>query len=548
MDIKNIFEFPITEEQKDVIRSASEDILLIDAVAGAAKTSTCQLIAANYIEKTLYLAYNKMMADEASSKFPSHVSCLTTHALAYRACGGKYRHKLSRPKGRYIPMNYTTKEVSRLFKLQTMDFGGLDMSDSNVSNLIISTVSRFEQSDRSAICNLSFPKNDCVDILVKAYTRKCAKLGVDNVESLDVDKLADAISNFVVPKAKMLWDKRVDTNDQTMISHDTYLKIFQLSKPNLGYDRVILDEAQDTNPCVMDIFINQSPKSKLVAVGDKRQQIYKWRGAVNALEKMKGKRLSLTQSFRYGQRVADIAMGILSGSVKIKGFDKFDTQIAMSSSVNSAGCACIYRGNASIIVDSIIMMQSGMSVFINIDVYDMVKLIKSMVCLREGNLKGVTHSKALSFSSFEDAIVEAKKDKELSRVVKLITNGLEIRSGEVLSPFDVIELLSEYDKPSYYDVFMTTAHKSKGLEFDYVMLGHDFLDADKTYSEDGTEIRNEGFYNDEFRNLCYVAATRAKYGLAINSSVLRQIQVFIEDGASRHKELKDRLKEIQSNL
>lgn len=545
MEIKNIFDFPITKEQEDVILAASNDVLLIDAVAGAAKTSTCQLIAANYVEETLYMAYNKMMADDASMKFPSHVQCITTHALAYRAIGHKYKGKLSRPKGRYVPMNYTVKEVSRLFKLSDIDFSGLVVQSNRISDLIINTVNKFEYSDSNCVSLDNFPKNQCIDFLVKIHKKAAESIGILNV---DVQKVCEDICDFVLPKARDLWLKRADINDVTMITHDTYLKIFQLSKPKLGYKRVILDEAQDTNPCVMDLFLCQKPESKLVAVGDRRQQIYKWRGAVNALDKIDGHRLNLTQSFRYGQRVADVAMGILSGSVKIKGFDKLDTSVVSSNSVGHAGCAFIYRGNASIIIDGIMMMKKGANVFLNIDVYDMVKLMKSMVCLMNGDSKGVTHQKALSFIDFDDAMVESKKDKELSRIIKIITKGLRVSEDYTLSYIDVIDILSEYKKPNMYDVFMTTAHKSKGLEFDYVVLGDDFLNESTSISDDGNEIKNEQFYSEEFRNLCYVASTRARYGLAINSSISKQLIEFIDDGAIRHKDLRCRISELMESM
>jgi hypothetical protein len=46
-----------------------------------------------------------------------------------------------------------------------------------------------------------------------------------------------------------------------------------------------VDEFQDTTPCVLDIVMNQhSNGMKVVMVGDARQAIYGWRGAVNAMK------------------------------------------------------------------------------------------------------------------------------------------------------------------------------------------------------------------------------------------------------------------------
>ena len=47
------------------------------------------------------------------------------------------------------------------------------------------------------------------------------------------------------------------------------------------YDVLLWDEAQDMNPAMLDVFLKQF-KPKLV-VGDSHQQIYRFRGAVDAL-------------------------------------------------------------------------------------------------------------------------------------------------------------------------------------------------------------------------------------------------------------------------
>ena len=65
------------------------------------------------------------------------------------------------------------------------------------------------------------------------------------------------------------------------------MKQLQLLNPDLQYwvgphDLLLLDEAQDMNPCMLSVCLQQSvPK---IVVGDQHQQIYSFRGAVNALE------------------------------------------------------------------------------------------------------------------------------------------------------------------------------------------------------------------------------------------------------------------------
>lgn len=47
--------------------------------------------------------------------------------------------------------------------------------------------------------------------------------------------------------AQLLWTKMMNLNDKSVtMSHDGYLKVYQLSKPTLwGYDCILIDEAQD---------------------------------------------------------------------------------------------------------------------------------------------------------------------------------------------------------------------------------------------------------------------------------------------------------------
>ena len=92
--------FKATEEQVKAVELTNEyRTLKLSALAGAAKTSTCTLVAEANPVQSLYLAFNKTMADDAKGRFPDHVEVRTTHSLAYRVFGRKYAHKLMRPSG-----------------------------------------------------------------------------------------------------------------------------------------------------------------------------------------------------------------------------------------------------------------------------------------------------------------------------------------------------------------------------------------------------------------------------------------------------------------
>jgi F-box protein 18 (helicase) len=76
-----------TEEQAAIVEAArsSDRNLLVSALAGAAKTSTLELIAqALPSTEILALAFNKKMAVEMQERMPSNVKAMTLNALGHR--------------------------------------------------------------------------------------------------------------------------------------------------------------------------------------------------------------------------------------------------------------------------------------------------------------------------------------------------------------------------------------------------------------------------------------------------------------------------------
>jgi superfamily I DNA/RNA helicase len=102
----------------------------------------------------------------------------------------------------------------------------------------------------------------------------------------------------------------LDPSDRAPLGHDGYFKRWSLSDPEIPGTFILMDEAQDTNPAMLAALKNQD--AQVVYVGDRYQQIYEWRGAVNAMERVTTKHeCSLTQSFRFGNAIADAASILL---------------------------------------------------------------------------------------------------------------------------------------------------------------------------------------------------------------------------------------------
>ena len=78
---------PTFKQQAIIDRACSTgDSLLLNALAGAAKTSTLEMIChALPVQPILSLAFNKRIAEELHKRLPGHVECRTLNSIGHRA-------------------------------------------------------------------------------------------------------------------------------------------------------------------------------------------------------------------------------------------------------------------------------------------------------------------------------------------------------------------------------------------------------------------------------------------------------------------------------
>ena len=113
--------------------------------------------------------------------------------------------------------------------------------------------------------------------------------------------------NELFPKKAMLAKLWQDTIEGTFLTFDGLRKRAHLEHWMRGvlddkYARIFVDEAQDFDPIMLDIVLNDASCPK-VFVGDPRQQIYEWRGTINAFDKLPPDTLILEfySTFRMGE-------------------------------------------------------------------------------------------------------------------------------------------------------------------------------------------------------------------------------------------------------
>lgn len=93
------------------------------------------------------------------------------------------------------------------------------------------------------------------------------------------------------------------------------------------YARVFVDEAQDFDPIMLDILLTDTQAPK-VFVGDPKQQIYEWRGTINAFERLPPDTLTLEfyTTFRMGEP-ATSKVATLTKTPMISGVPDRDTRL-----------------------------------------------------------------------------------------------------------------------------------------------------------------------------------------------------------------------------
>lgn len=474
-----------TQEQLDIIEAVKTGVdVIVQAFSGAAKTSSCVMVAEAIPKTALYLTFNKAMQEEARTKMPDYVEVRTWHSLAFAHYGVALSHKLKRPFGAYKNVCGTGTEIAKHFKIKNIVFGDKYISANAIGLAVKETLAKWEYSDSSVLEH----KHISFSVLTK-------------FRDLPKETLKQ-YSSTVLNVARKLWDLRINPSKDTLIQHDTYLKVFQLSKPDLSeYDIVYSDESQDSSMVMVDIL--KQAKCQKVVVGDMYQKIYGWRGSVDAMAISSGDVLKLTKSFRFGQKVADIA-SILIGE-DIKGNESINTTVQSNKDFGIVGSTILHRTNSHLLQEACNCIQQGFKVNLEIDTRDFTNLLESTVAMREGKKRGVKHESVIPYNDWVELLTDVKRGLmgELTNVVNLVESG---------DYFRVLGLLKSHKNTDNPDVTFTTAHKSKGREFPKVVLAEDFPSG---YDKQGAWV---GLKEEEL-NLLYVACTRASGSLYYNSTV-----------------------------
>ncbi|XP_034019333.1 F-box DNA helicase 1 [Thalassophryne amazonica] len=503
-----------SEQQRILSHDIREDhVVKIIAFAGTGKTTTLIKFAEKRPHlRFLYVAFNKSVAVEATRRFPVNVHCRTVHSMAYRDIGKRYKdHKK-------LTCKLSPFSISSILPAGRGGYAN--------SKVVVTVLNAYMASaDRNiSVDHVSRKNRDGVSVVLKPE-----------------EKL------MYVRDAEMIWDKMKDLSSVSeensyCMTHDGYLKLWQLQdpKPLLSdqYDVIFIDEAQDCTPAIIDVLMSQSCAK--ILVGDPHQQIYTFKGAVNALDLIQHTHIYyLTESFRFGSEIAYIGNTILKvcknvkkilvgqdvkGGVCDESTDKILTTARSGEGQNVGTTAILSRTNVTVFSEAVRLTDANLQCRIHFiggvmnigleRILDIWQLMMGEPTYVKDSFIRIFARKKNGYFSLK---MYAKETEDLELQNKLsIADAYRNRVPEL-----VRRLKSCHeDDLRKADFILGTVHKSKGLEFDNVLVTDDFI---KVPNSRHNRHRGSFFsisdYPDDEWNLLYVAVTRARTSLVITKSI-----------------------------
>lgn len=485
----------LTDEQHKIL--ASEGNIKVNAVAGSGKTTTVIAYAKSRPvgSNILYLAFNRTVRIEAKQKLTQHgvknVSVETAHSLAYKHIVLKGNYTLQH--------GYQPHEIVEILKLRSTS----ELTEFVIANHILKFMSFFCNSVAEQVSDL-----DYLDVISDSTARSFAETNYETIELGTRRMLA-------------LMDQA-----EINITHDFYLKKFQLSRPLLKFDYILFDEGQDASAAMLDVFMRQTGTK--VIVGDTHQQIYGWRYAVNSLEMVDFEKYMLSRSFRFGAEIASLAKKVLGWKKSLDRDAEIDL-IGGGTATSVKSKATIARTNLGLLLKAIEFVSESEG---------------RKKLYFEGNIHSYTYADegtslydVLNLFNRKHRLIRDKLIKKMADI-----DALEeyIKKTEEMQLGMMVEIVKEYrnkipriiqqikdqhvsdDQKDQADMIFSTVHRCKGMEYDSVQLVEDFISEErlkKIVSESPLNDLERDRLNEEI-NLLYVAVTRARNQLLIPEALI----------------------------
>lgn len=470
-----------TQEQQAIIEAArnTSDNLLINALAGAAKTSTLVMIAHSLpMAPILSLAFNKRIATEMSERLPGHVMCKTLNAIGHGVWAQASSKRLVlNTKKSYEILKGLVDGLKRADKSEAYESFSETLKLIGKAKLAGYIPERVPTGKRLISCEEFWQDLD----------EETEKLNRDLVDRALVESITQSYRGII------------DFDDQIYMS-----TLFGGTFPR--FPLVLVDEAQDLSS-INHAMLEKLVVQRIIAVGDPFQSIYAFRGAMSTSMATLQKRFSMVEmnlsiSFRCPRAIVQRARFRAPHMQWPKWAEEgqVNAPTEWTSSIIPDGGAIICRNNAPLFRLAFTLIRAGRGVtVVGSDIGP--ALVKALKKLGPEDMTYEQTSKAID--AWETERLRKAKGKAATKDKAECLRVFLSVGGNLAGAIAYAESIFKSSGP----IQLLSGHKSKGLEYDHVF----HLDPSRIpspFAETDDEIEQE-------QNIRYVIETRAKKTLTL---------------------------------
>ena len=472
---------------------------VVEAVAGSGKTTSIVNVLKLLRGRVLFLAFNVSIKKELEERVPADVTVKTLNGFGHGACLRAMRGRLQ------VENDKRTKAAVRyeMASVRGMDFDNADIRE--LANAVLKGV------------------NLCKATLIDGTDREALATMLDRYQ-VDANGSFDVMLDVIPAVIRKLKDVRgvsqIDFSDQVWLP---LVNNYPVEK----YDWVLVDEAQDLNRSQIELVKRAlRPGGRVIAVGDRRQSIYGFRGAdseaiPNLIRELNATVLPLSISYRCPQSVVELAKSLVPqieasetaprGEVLNLDFTAtnahLDSAIDQSRQQGVVEDMFLCRTNAPLVNLVYALIRRGKKA--RIQGRDVgVDLARFVTKIGGTNLVDFL-TRMSEYAEKEDARLEALGDKGAGRRAALADKieTISVISESCTTVADLKTAIENIFSDDKEGVICSTVHRAKGLEARRVTIIRPDLMPHK--------MAKSPWERDQERNLQYVAWTRAKETLVI---------------------------------
>jgi superfamily I DNA/RNA helicase len=450
----------------DAVENGDENIA-INAVAGSGKTTTivsaCRRLKENE-RNVIFLAFNKLIVEELKTKLKGYAEVSTLHAFGFHVLKKFYNHPQYKMFVRVDDWKYQKYVRQHVLDLSNIITPSTDAAkvfgfSCNVAKLYsLARVNLIQYSDK----DLSKLRELCDEHnLITLY---------DEVE----------VCNELLKTAyKMPQDLVIDYTDMIV------LPLFH-KEAIPTYKYVFIDECQDLNRAQRELMLCAAKNGRFIAVGDRNQAINGFAGAdCNSFDKIANQEntieLPLSVNYRCGTNMIALAQEIVPQIKPHKGAIKGEIYHTkeLTKSLFRENDMVLCRTSAPLVGLCMKLIESGITAVVKGK--DIAQDLKNLI--ENANTKNI--QEVLKYLEEEkqkmiNVIKEERKCDEAAAKNAMKYLNLEDRCKCIenicmYSIKDTTQLKSYINKMFTDDkidnaVMLSTAHKSKGLEANRVLI------------------------------------------------------------------------------